>query len=85
MRSSRQPGTWASTGLLTNPQTLKMLADVVGGGEEWPEARMQTFEMASRQMVRDPNEERQASARGPAVHLHPTSFSTPLGVSVHFN
>ena len=50
-------------GLLPNPQTLKMLADVVGGGGGggWPQSRMQTFEMASRQMVREHNEEHQAA------------------------
>ena len=48
-------------GLLANPQTLKMLADVVCGGGGWPKSRMQTFEMASRQMVREHNEEHQAA------------------------
>ena len=48
-------------GLLPNPQTLKMLADVVGGGGGWPQSRMQTFEMACRQMVREHNEERIAA------------------------
>ena len=48
-------------GLLANPQTLKMLADVVGAGGGWPESRMQTFEMACNQMVREHNEERQAA------------------------
>ena len=48
-------------GLLANPQTLRMLADVVAGGAGWPESRMETFEMACRQMVREHNEERQAA------------------------
>ena len=48
-------------GLLTNPQTLRMLADVVGGGGGWPENRMETFEKACRQMVREHNEERQSA------------------------
>ena len=48
-------------GLLENPQTLEMLADVVGGGGGWPESRMQTFEMACRQMVREHNAGRQAA------------------------
>ena len=48
-------------GLLPNPQTLEMLADVVGGGGGWPESRMQTFDMACRQMVREHNEEHQAA------------------------
>ena len=48
-------------GLLANPQTLEMLADVVGGGDGWPESRMQTFEMACRQMVREHNDEHAAA------------------------
>ena len=48
-------------GLLTNPQTLEMLADVVGRGEGWPENRMRTFEMACDQMVGERNEEHQAA------------------------
>ena len=44
-------------GLLTNPQTLKMLADVVGGGGGWPESRKETFKMACLQTVREHNEE----------------------------
>ena len=49
-------------GLLANPLTLKMLADVVGGDRRWPESRKQTFEMACRQMVQEHNEEHQAAA-----------------------
>ena len=48
-------------GLLPNPQTLEMLADVVGAGDGWPESRMQTFEMACRQMVRELNDEHAAA------------------------
>ncbi len=48
-------------GLLTNPQALEMLAKVVGGGGGWPESRMETFEMACRQMVREHNAEHQAA------------------------
>ena len=44
-------------GLLTNPQTLKMLADVVAQGSEWPESRLETFEKACLGMVREYNEE----------------------------
>ena len=46
-------------GLLTNPQTLKMLADVVG--DDWPKSRKETFERACGQMVREHNEEHQAA------------------------
>ena len=58
MEKARQQGV---DGLLTNPQTLEMLADVVGGRREWPDSRKQTYEMACRQMVREHNEEHQAA------------------------
>ena len=48
-------------GLLENPQTLEMLADIVGGKGGWPESRRQTFEMACRRMAREHNEEHQAT------------------------
>ena len=47
--------------LLKNPQTLKMLADVVAQGGGWPKSRKETFEMACGQMVREHNEEHQAA------------------------
>ena len=40
-------------GLLKNPQTLNMLADVVTQGGGWPKSRKETFEMACGQMVRE--------------------------------
>ena len=49
-------------GLLANPLTLRMLADVVGGGRGWPESRKQTFEMACSRMVQEHNEEHQVAA-----------------------
>ena len=48
-------------GLLKNPQTLNMLADVVTQGSGWPKSRKETFEMACRQMIREHNEEHQAA------------------------
>ena len=48
-------------GLLKNPQTLNMLADVVAQGGGWPKSRKETFEMACGQMVREHNEEHQAA------------------------
>ena len=48
-------------GLLANPQTLKMLADVVVRKDEWPKSRKETFEMACRQMIREHNEGHQAA------------------------
>ena len=44
-------------GLLVNPQSLKMLADAVARGGEWPESRMETFEKACSQIVRKHNQE----------------------------
>ena len=48
-------------GLLANPQTLGMLADVVGGGGEWPGCRLETFEQSCRRIVREHNVEHIAS------------------------
>ena len=48
-------------GLLKNPQTLNMLADVVAQGGGWPTSRKETFEMACGQMVCEHNEEHQAA------------------------
>ena len=48
-------------GLLKNPQTVNMLADVVAQGGGWPKSRKETFEMACGQMVREHNEEHQAA------------------------
>ncbi len=40
--------------LLANPQSLLMLANsVAGAGGDWPEARMQTFDMACRTLLRE--------------------------------
>ena len=58
VRTARERGVY---GLLENPQTLKMLADVVGGGRGWPDTRQDTFEMACRQMVQEHNDEHQAA------------------------
>ena len=39
-------------GMLANPKSLEMLADAVAGGI-WPETRMETFELACRNLVRE--------------------------------
>ncbi|MYA23458.1 MAG: hypothetical protein F4Z30_12040, partial [Gemmatimonadetes bacterium] len=52
---------WGVDGLLANPQTLNMLADVVAQGGGWPKSRKETFEMACGQMVREHNEEHEAA------------------------
>ena len=50
-------------GLLTNPQTLDLLAKAVAGGGSWPQNRLELFDRACSQVVREHNEEHQ-SARG---------------------
>lgn len=44
-------------GLLANPQSLTMLATVVDRGRGWPGSRLETFESACQQLVREHNEE----------------------------
>lgn len=48
--------------LLRNPQTLKLLIEAVGGNE-WPQSRKDTYEMACRQLLRDPNPEHRQAKR----------------------
>ncbi len=43
--------------LLSNPQTLVLLVEVVGTGSGWPHSRLETFELACRQMATEHNEE----------------------------
>ena len=49
--------------LLTNPQTLKMLADAVSGGGTWPETRTETFELACEKLVQESNLEHRLANR----------------------
>lgn len=49
-------------GLLSNPQTLTLLADTVAHCGEWPESRLETFEMACRQMAEEQNQEHRIGA-----------------------
>ena len=60
-------------GLLANPQTLGMLADVVGGGGDWPGSRLETFDKSCRRVVCEHNEEHNiasvASGGGPDADL----------------
>ncbi len=48
-------------GLLYNPQTLELLAKVIGAGGKWPASRKELFEKACDKMVREQNEEHQAA------------------------
>lgn len=45
-------------GLLTNPQSLKMLASAVTD-KKWPETRTETFDLACRKLLEEHNEEHQ--------------------------
>ena len=54
-------------GLLSNPQTLNMLAEVVGNGPTWPESRFDTFELACMQMALEHNEEHVIGKPAPSV------------------
>ena len=56
-------------GLLKNPQSLRMMADVVAQGGGWPKSRLETFEKACRQLVREHNEERRLGTQPPAADL----------------
>ena len=51
-------------GLLANPQTLRMLADVVGEGSEWPRSRLETFEQSCRRTADEHNKEHKIALLG---------------------
>ncbi len=54
--------------LLENPQTLHLLADALRG-QDWPDSRAKTYDLACRQLVLEPNPEHLAAKRGkrPAI------------------
>ena len=59
IREARQKGLET---LLTNPQSLSMLAKAVAGsGGDWPETRLQTFDVACRTLLREHNREHQVA------------------------
>ena len=53
--------------ILRNPQTLKLLAEAVEQGGEWPNSRKETFELACQRMASEWNE----------GHLERTEFLSP--------
>jgi hypothetical protein len=55
--------------LLTNPQTLDLLARATRGGQ-WPDSRRETFELACGESVVEVNDEHRAATRGTAVSRH---------------
>ena len=55
-------------GFLENPQSLDMLAQVVGSAGNWPESRLELFEHACRKMVQEHNEEHRAARAAVGTH-----------------
>ena len=55
--------------LLSNPLTLNMLAATVGENGVWPQSRLETFEMACLQMVRERNREHSLGDPPPPAEL----------------
>lgn len=64
-----QADTKGVRGLLANPQTLNMLADVVGRQGAWPRTRLETFEMACLQMATEHNAEHALGSQPPSPDL----------------
>ena len=55
-------------GLLFNPLSLRMLAEAVAGGQNWPETRGQTFELACNRMILEHNENHQIAMASNTPH-----------------
>ena len=53
--------------MLRNPQTLKLLTKAVGPGGTWPDSRLETLELACREMAAEHNDEHRHAGR-----RHPT-------------
>lgn len=58
----RKAGEHRLSELLRNPQTLNLLVEAVGGNE-WPQSRMEIYEMACRQLVGEKNPEHRQARR----------------------
>lgn len=56
-------------GFLRNPQSLNLLVRVVKGSGNWPESRLELFDVACRQMVREHNPEHVAAVQPHAMVL----------------
>ena len=54
-------------GLLSNPQSLDLLAKVVAKNGTWPQSRRQTFEEACRQLAAEHNEEHRSAGEPAAL------------------
>ena len=55
---------WGVYPLLSNPLTLNLLADSVGQSGDWPDSRLQIFEMACQYMAGEYNPEHEAGGAG---------------------
>lgn len=51
------------SGLLENPQTLDMLIEAVKGGQQWPTSKQQVYELASKQLAAEFNDEHSAAQK----------------------
>lgn len=54
-------------GLLVNPLTLRLLADAVRPGGDWPNSRRRTLEMACRQIAAEHNQEHRVAMLSPRL------------------
>jgi len=59
-------------GLLTNPQTLRLLSDAVAEEGVWPESRLETFEKACRRSAQDSNQEHSIPKRQSSLAFNQT-------------
>ncbi len=55
-------------GLLQNPLTLELLATVIARNEQWPDSRLQTFELACSYLVREHNIEHKVASQPANTH-----------------
>ena len=51
------------SGLLENPQTLDMLIEAVKGGQQWPTSKQEVYELASKQLAAEFNDEHAVAQR----------------------
>jgi len=55
--------------LLVNPQTLRLLAEAVGNGNDWPTSRQETYELACKKLTAEPNIEHQAALKTTPINI----------------
>lgn len=68
--------------LLRNPQTLRLLANAVGG-EAWPTSREATYDLACRQLTRETNPEHRQAKRTAAPTTDELLIATSFLCAVH--